>query len=114
METTAKISTSWVAGNKRPISHRLKQLLNHQKKERMVERVNQKITIFIVDDDPLFLKALQLSISGKLPSAEIRIFQTGENCLQQMRLKPDIVILDYYLNSEIPYAWNGMYILKHI
>lgn len=114
METTAKLSRASAVNDKRPISFRLKQLLNLAKKEKAPGKTNQKIVIFLVDDDPIFLKALELSISSKLASAEIKTFQTGENCLQQMKLKPSIVILDYYLNSEIPYAWNGMKILKHI
>ncbi len=74
----------------------------------------KKIRVFLVDDDPLFLKALELSISSNLGSATINTFQTGEACLQNMKLKPSVVILDYYLNSEIPYAWDGMNILKQI
>lgn len=74
----------------------------------------KKIRIFIVDDDPLFLKALELSITSNLGSTTINTFQTGEACLQNMKLKPAVVILDYYLNSEIPYAWDGMDILKQI
>jgi two-component system OmpR family response regulator len=114
METTAKLSRASAVNDKKSISFRLKQLLNLAKKEKASGKTNQKIIIFLVDDDPVFLKALELSISDKLASAEIKTFQTGENCLQQMKLKPSIVILDYYLNSEIPYAWNGMKILKHI
>lgn len=74
----------------------------------------KKIRVFLVDDDPMYLKALETSISSESDSLTINTFQTGEACLQNMKLKPSIVILDYYLNSEIPYAWDGMTILKHI
>lgn len=74
----------------------------------------KKIRIFLVDDDPMYLKALENSISSGSDSLTINTFQTGEACLQNMKLKPAIVILDYYLNSEIPYAWDGITILKHI
>lgn len=72
------------------------------------------INIFIVDDDPLFLKALELSISSRLSKVKIQCFETGEACLQHIKAKPDIVVLDYYLNTEVPYAWNGVDILKQI
>ncbi|MFY9307933.1 MAG: response regulator [Bacteroidia bacterium] len=75
---------------------------------------NKEITVFLVDDDLLFLKALEHSITSKLPSATIKSFQTGEACLQQIKLKPEVVILDYYLNSTVPYAWNGLTILKQL
>ena len=72
------------------------------------------ISIFIVDDDALYSKALEQSISNKLPLVKIKTFLTGESCLQQIKLKPDVVILDYYLDSKVPYAWNGLTILKQI
>jgi two-component system OmpR family response regulator len=75
---------------------------------------DKDITVFLVDDDLMFLKALEHSITGKLPSVTIKTFQTGEACLQQMKLKPEVVILDYYLNSAVPYAWNGLTILKQL
>lgn len=75
---------------------------------------NKEITVFLVDDDLLFLKALEHSITTKLPSVTIKSFQTGEACLQQVKLKPEVVILDYYLNSAVPYAWNGLTILKQL
>jgi len=72
------------------------------------------VTLFLVDDDPFYLKTLEHSIHTILESATVYSFQTGEACLQQMRKKPMIVILDYYLNSETPYAWDGLSILKQI
>jgi len=76
--------------------------------------ISKDILIFIVDDDPLYIKALEHSIGKKIPSVKIKTFQTGEACLQQMKLRPDIVILDYYLDSKVSYAWNGLTILKQI
>ncbi|MCE9539064.1 MAG: response regulator, partial [Bacteroidetes bacterium] len=72
------------------------------------------VLLFIVDDDPLYTKALEHSISEKMPSVKIKTFQTGEACLQQIKQKPDVVILDYYLDSKVSYAWNGLTILKQI
>ena len=42
------------------------------------------------------------------------MFATGELCLEQMALKPDIIILDYYLNSLKKDSLNGLEILKKI
>lgn len=78
------------------------------------DTATKEILIFIVDDDTLYLMALEQSILNKLPSIKIKTFLTGESCLQQMKLKPDIVILDYFLNSNVAYAWNGLTILKQI
>ena len=44
----------------------------------------------------------------------IQSFPTGEACLQHLDDQPDIVILDYYLNSKEKDAANGIDILKEI
>ena len=77
-------------------------------------KTKNSINIFIVDDDPLYLKALEQSIREKLPFITIKTFSTGEECLQQIYRKPHVVILDYFLDSKVPYARNGLMILQHI
>lgn len=120
MKTTANISNS--PGDFEKMYHP-SQLIHKAKHElTLLEKnkiVSQKITrneilIFLVDDDPPFLKALEHSITNKLPYYKINSFQTGEACLQQIKSKPQIVILDYCLNSKLPYAWNGLAILAQI
>ena len=74
----------------------------------------KEILVFLVDDDILFLKALEHFLSIESPSLKIKIFHTGESASLQMYLNPNIVILDYYLNSEISSAGNGIEILKRI
>lgn len=97
------------------ISSKLKKVFNRNKQANSQNNLsNKKVRVFLVDDDPLFLKALELSITSNIGPITINTFQTGEACLQNMRLKPSIVILDYFLNSEVPYAWNGMNILQQI
>lgn len=44
----------------------------------------------------------------------IRTFATGEDCLAHLGENPDFIILDYYLDSEVPGAKNGLEILKEI
>src|ERR1700746_4038802 len=80
---------------------------------RFAER-QKKLRLFIVEDDPLYSKALELSISGNMGSISINSFETGEECLQHMKMKPAIVILDYYLNSKKPFAHDGLKVLKEI
>lgn len=56
----------------------------------------KKITIFLVDDNELYLKGLEAQFLQN-PDLLIKTFLTGESCLQSITTKPDIVILDYYL-----------------
>lgn len=45
---------------------------------------------------------------------EVQVFNTGEECLKHLRDQPDIIILDYYLNTVKKDASNGMKILEEI
>ncbi len=71
-------------------------------------------TIFIVDDEPLLSEMLTDYLLDQYADFNIKAFPTGEACLQSMDEKPDIVVLDYYLNSKEKDAANGIDILKEI
>ncbi len=70
-------------------------------------------TIFLVDDDFIFLEMLKETLIDN-PEYTIVVFQSGEECVNHLHLKPDVIVLDYYLNSENPDAKNGLEILKEI
>lgn len=74
------------------------------------------IKIFLVDDDQLYLDALSYVLAEKTPnySAEIQTFTTGEACLEHMKENPTVVVLDYYMNSSVKEAMNGIAVLKKI
>lgn len=69
--------------------------------------------IFIVDDDPMLTEALTDYLTRKVPN-EIHTFRTGEECLKHLYELPDIIILDYYLNSVQRDAADGLEILQLI
>jgi two-component system, OmpR family, response regulator len=73
----------------------------------------KKILLFLVDDDPLFLKALEIEFTQNTGS-EIRTFATGELCLKNIALNPDIIVLDYHLDSIEKNAINGLETLDRI
>lgn len=70
-------------------------------------------SVFIVDDDPMLVQMLKDHLSEKLP-INITTFSTGEDCLSNIDKLPEVVILDYYLNSVEKDAANGIDILKKI
>lgn len=74
----------------------------------------KKITVFLVDDDLFFLTALEHYLMEEVNSIKIKTFSTGETALKQMNTNPEIVVLDYQLNSDDPAAKNGVEILKRI
>jgi two-component system, OmpR family, response regulator len=69
--------------------------------------------IFLVDDDVLFLKSLEIDFAQNTESV-IKTFLTGEHCLENLSQNPDVIILDYYLNSVDLNAINGLETLGRI
>lgn len=67
--------------------------------------------IFIVDDDIMLTEALSDYLS-RVIKHEISCFATGEACLKELWRSPDVIILDYYLDTVEKEAVNGMEILK--
>jgi two-component system OmpR family response regulator len=76
---------------------------------------DKPISIFLVDDDKMFLSLLMHALDEKFKSKiDITTFASGEECLAKLYYNPDIVILDYYLNTENINAMNGLSVLKKI
>ena len=73
-----------------------------------------KTKIFIVDDEPLLTEMLSDYLHDNNNKYDIQSFPTGESCLMALDNKPDIIILDYHLNSRELDAANGIDILKEI
>jgi two-component system, OmpR family, response regulator len=66
-----------------------------------------KIKLFLVDDDVVFLKSLEIEFLQH-GDFHIETFASGELCLDSMSSNPDIVILDYLLDGTDKNAMNGI------
>lgn len=77
------------------------------------QTTTEEIKIFIIDDDPIYCQALKYQLK-KTPNYKIYSFNTGEECIKNISLNPDIFILDYRLNDSNLKAMNGLEILKRI
>jgi DNA-binding NtrC family response regulator len=73
---------------------------------------NEKL-IFIIDDDEMMAQMLSDRLSEN-PLHQVKVFGTGEECIKNLGLKPDVVILDYHLNMVDPDAADGLEILQKI
>lgn len=114
MKTNVNTSLPFEIDN-RMIPEKLIQLHKYIKRStNKAKSSTKKNIIFLVDDDLFFLKTLAHTISIQQPSVEIKTFQTGEACLKEMKKRPKIIVLDYYLNSKIKSSLNGLDILKRI
>jgi two-component system OmpR family response regulator len=67
--------------------------------------------IFIVDDDEMLTEALSDYLTRKI-AHNISIFHTGEDGMQHISENPEIVILDFYLNTVKKDAANGLEVLE--
>ncbi|HEY6062572.1 MAG TPA: response regulator [Chitinophagaceae bacterium] len=74
---------------------------------------NEKIKLFLVDDDALFLKSLEIEFHQHADFI-IETFATGERCLENLSRSPDVIILDYYLDGIDKKAMNGIEVLDKI
>ena len=74
---------------------------------------SEKIKMFLVDDDVVFLKSLEIKF---LEHADfiVETFSTGELCLDNLSHSPDVIILDYQLDGIVKNAMNGMETLDKI
>lgn len=68
---------------------------------------SEKIKLFLVDDDILFLKSLEIDFLERADFC-IETYVTGELCLENLSHNPDIIVLDYYLDSVDKTAMNGI------
>ena len=73
----------------------------------------EKIKLFLVDDDALFLKSLEIEF---LQHADFTIetYATGELCVAGLSHTPDVIILDYRLDGIDKNAMDGIETLDKI
>lgn len=73
----------------------------------------EKIRLFLVDDDSMYLKLLDIEFKQHA-DIDVETFATGELCVQNLSHKPDVIILDYYLDGIEKNAMNGIETLDKI
>lgn len=72
-----------------------------------------KTRIFLVDDDALLLKAMEIEFLNNTDFI-VETYSTGEECLENLYKNPDIIVLDYQLDGIEKRAMNGLQTLDRI
>lgn len=75
--------------------------------------MENKIKLFLVDDDAVFLKVLELQLLEQA-DFDIETFPRGELCIENLHKNPDVVILDFHLDGIEKDAINGLETLDRI
>ncbi len=69
--------------------------------------------IFFVDDDKMMLDLMEYTFKCR-EGFEVRSFYSGEECLRNLHLNPNVIVLDYYLGESESEAISGLETLKRI
>lgn len=70
--------------------------------------------MFVIDDDPMQTELIKDYLKDRY-IFELKTYVDGETAMQDvLKLKPEIIVLDYHLNSANPQAKNGIEVLKEI
>ena len=74
--------------------------------------MNRQKLIFIVDDDPF----INMLVVKRFTNEGFRIeaFSYGEDCIDALNKKPDLIILDYYFVNNDHKVMNGMEVFDKI
>ncbi len=75
---------------------------------------NQNLKITIVDDDPAMTEMQKDFLANKFPGSIVTTFPSGETALKGIYFEPDVIILDYHLDSMNAEAMNGLQVLKKL
>jgi two-component system, OmpR family, response regulator len=75
--------------------------------------MDKEMRIFLVDDDALFLKSLEIDFL-QFPEYTVETYATGELCLKHISHNPDVIVLDYHLDGINKDAINGIETLDRI
>jgi len=70
------------------------------------------ILIFFVDDDKLILNLMDYTFNNR-EGCKVKCFQSGNDCLSNLGMVPDLIVLDYYFGVEDE-DLSGKDILKEI
>lgn len=69
--------------------------------------------IFFVDDDKFMLDLMEYTFKCR-EGFDVKSFYSGEECLNNLYLNPDVIVLDYYLGEGEKQSLSGLEILRKI
>ncbi|CAN5666451.1 hypothetical protein BH11BAC1_BH11BAC1_28770 [soil metagenome] len=73
--------------------------------------VNRNLKITVIEDNKAMSEMIRDYLSTKFTASEISVYNTGEEALSGLIAEPDVIVLDYNLDSENAKALNGIQIL---
>lgn len=68
--------------------------------------------VFFVDDDKMILNLLEYTFKSR-DGIRVKTFFSGEECLDHMQLKPDLVVVDHMFTG-VKGQMNGLQVVRKI
>lgn len=78
----------------------------------MLQETQKNYLIFFVDDDKVILNLLEYTFKSR-QGLQVQTFFSGEECLKNMYMKPDLVVMDYVFQEGEGHK-SGMETLKKL
>ncbi len=69
--------------------------------------------IFFVDDDRMMLNLMEYTFKCK-DGYDVKSYFSGEECVENLNLKPNLIVLDYILGDDNSKTMSGLDTLKRI
>ena len=71
----------------------------------------KSLNVFVIEDNEQMAEMTKDHIMEKFSNANVTVFNSGEEALKQTSASPDVIVLDYQLDSQNPRALNGIQVL---
>ena len=72
---------------------------------------DKSLKVLVIEDNVQMAEMIKDHIMQKFSSADVSVFNTGEDALNETKSAPDVIVLDYQLDTQNPKALNGIQIL---
>jgi len=69
--------------------------------------------IFFVDDDRMILNLLEYTLNIR-EDCDVKTFYSGEECIQNLEMQPDLVVLDHVFKGQGENPMDGLQTLEEI
>lgn len=102
-------------GTTKEVPHNGHENLTAKQRQKARSKIKGELKVFLVDDDKFFLNTLYYFLTDSLPpQIKIKTFASAEDCINAMKEKPTIIVLDYMLSTESSKGMDGLSALKKI
>lgn len=72
------------------------------------------LKIVVIEDNQQLSEMISDFLKLKFAGAQVTVYNTGETALQEISFEPNVIVLDYQLDTADPRALNGMQVFMKL